>query len=371
MTDVETVGEPKTQNSKLKTLMGVCLVLAAVFSGCGKEGAPLPPEIRVAERTADLTAFQEGDESVLRWSYPSMTTAGQSLPDVEEIHVWRAALPLGQEPPPPISAQDRQMRRQLLESQGEILYRLGPDEIAVVTRGPSIVVRDDLQRWRTTVEDPSAYVLWYGVRTVCCRNRESELSNVVRLEPHAPPEPPSDLTLEAGSEGIDLRWTPAAGTTTLVERSADGGVWTAVTAEAVEGVSWRDESAPQGQAWSYRLRSVIALPQGGRVVGRPSPPARVDHPDTYPPAAPSGVVCLPEGRQVRVRWQAEPSAAVFSVSRRHGDGSEVMLTEEHGSIEYIDTEAPLGELIYLVTARDAAGNRSQSSTCTVVMGAVP
>jgi hypothetical protein len=371
MTNVESSGELKTQNSKLITFIGVCLVLSAVFSGCGKEGAPLPPEIRVAERTTDLAAFQEGEKSVLRWSYPSMTTAGQNLPEIEEIHVWRAALPLGQEPPPPISAQDRQMRRQLLESQGEVLYRLGPEEIAIVTRGPSIVIRDDLERWRKTVDDPTAYVLWYGVRTVCCRNRESELSNIARLEPQVSPEPPSDLVLEAGAGGIDVRWTPAAGTTTLVERSADGGVWKAVTVESVEGESWRDETAPQGQAWSYRLRSVIALPGGGKVVGDPSPPARVEHPDTYPPDVPSGIVCLPEGTHVRVRWQAVSSAVVYSVSRRFGDGTVEVLTEEHQLIEYTDTEAPLGELVYLVAAIDAAGNRSESASCNVVMGAVP
>lgn len=300
-----------------------------------------------------------------------MTTAGQNLPEIEEIHVWRAALPLGQEPPPPISAQDRQMRRQLLESQGEVLYKLGPEEIAIVTRGPSIVIRDDLERWRKTVDDPTSFVIWYGVRTVCCRNRESELSNIARLEPRAPPEPPTDLVLEAGAGGIDVRWTPAAGTTTLVERSAEGAVWKAMTVDSVEGTSWRDETAPQGQAWSYRLRSVIALPGGGKVVGHPSSPARVDHPDTYPPDAPAGIVCLPEGTHVRVRWQAVPSAVVYSVSRRSGDGSVQVMTEEHRLIEYTDAEAPLGELVYFVTALDAAGNRSESASCTVVMGAVP
>ena len=167
--------------------------------GCGKEGPPLPPQIRVAERTTDLTAFQEGDEAVLQWSYPEVTTAGQSLTDVEEIQIWRAALPLGQEPPPPVSPQDRQMRRQLLEGQGEILGALDPEQIAIVTRGSFLVVRDDLAQWRGTVDDPDAYVLWYGVRTVCCRQRESQLSNVVRLEPRAPPDPPTDLGLRAGA----------------------------------------------------------------------------------------------------------------------------------------------------------------------------
>jgi hypothetical protein len=347
------------------------LALTLIFSSCGKEGPPLPPVVRVAERTSDLTAFQEGDEAVLRWSYPAMTTAGQNLTDIEEIQVWRAALPLGQEPPPPVSPQDRELRRRLLEGQGEMVRALGPEEIAQATRGSSIVVRDDLERWRDTVDDPNSLVLWYGVRTVCCRHRESELSNVVRLEPQAPPDPPTDLNLKAGSAGIDVTWTPQAGTKTLVERSADGTTWATVTADAVEGSSWRDESAAQGQAWSYRLRSVVALPKGEKVVGRPSAPARVDHPDTYPPAAPSGIVCLPEGEKVRVRWQAVTGAVVYGVTRRHGDEPLEVLTDEHRSIEFTDNAPPLGELVYFVTARDAAGNRSEPASCVVVMGAVP
>ena len=352
--------------------LNVLLALVMVFLiGCGKEGLPLPPEIRVAERTTDLTAFQEGDEAVLRWSYPAMTTAGQNLTDIEEIQVWRAALPLGQEPPPPISPQDRQMQRQLLEGQGEILRALGSDEIATATRGSAILIRDDLEPWRQTVEDPELFVLWYGVRTVCCRHRESELSNVVRLEPQAPPDPPIDLGLEAGAGGIDVRWTPAADTKTLIERSADGAAWTAVTEEPLDGDSWRDEIAPQGQAWSFRLRSVIALPGGNLVVGKPSQPARIDHPDTYPPGAPSDVVCLPEGAQVRVRWQAVAGAVVYSVSRQHGNEAAYILTDDHRSIEFTDREPPLGELVYFVTARDAAANRSEEASCEVVMGAVP
>ena len=356
---------------EMRTLIAVPVIAVVLLIGCGKVGSPLPPEIRVAERITDLTAFQEGDESVLRWSYPSMTTAGQTLTEVEEIHVWRAALPLGQEPPPPISAQDRQIRRQLLETQGEMLRALDPDAIAAATRGSELVTRDDLEQWRQGVTDPNTYVLWYGVRTVCCRSRESELSNIVRLEPQAPPDPPADLALEAGVEGVDVRWTPAADTKTLVERSAEGAVWAAVTDDPVDGESWRDESAPQGQAWSYRLRSVIVLSGGGLVVGQPSNPARIDHPDTYPPNAPSDVVCLPEGSQVRVRWQAATGAVVYGVIRQYGDEPDEVLTDEHRSIEFTDSAPPLGKLIYFVTARDAAGNRSERASCVVVMGAVP
>jgi hypothetical protein len=363
--------ELKTLCSKLKTQAAISFALLMFFSGCGKEGPPLPPEIRVAERTKDLSAFQEGDEAVLRWSYPAMTTAGQNLTDIEEIQVWRATLPVAQELPPPISPQDRRFRRQLLEAQGGILRTLGPQEIGEATRGPSIVVRDDLEVWRQTIDDPDAVVLWYGVRTVCCRHRESELSNIVRLEPQAPPSPPTDLSLEAGSEGIDVRWTPTAEAKTVVERSRDGSLWTAVTDDAVEGGEWRDKEASQGQAWSYRLRSVIALPGGGKVVGQPSQPARVDHPDTYPPKTPTEVVCLPEGAQVRVRWRGVAGALVYRVSRQHGGEAFEVLADQLGSTEFTDPAPPLGDLSYLVVAEDAAGNRSEAASCEVVMGAVP
>ena len=359
------------ERNRFKGTGFVVLALAASLVACGKEGPPLPPEIRVAERTKDLTAFQEGDEAVLRWSYPTMTTAGQNLTDIEEIQVWRATLPLGQELPPPISPQDRQLRRLLLETEGEVLRSLGPQEIAEATRGSSIVLRDDLEAWRMTVEEPDSVVLWYGVRTVCCRRRESELSNVVRLEPQAPPSPPTDLSLDAGSEGIDVLWTPTAEAKTLVERSPDGAVWTTVTDDAVEGGSWQDKEASQGQAWSYRLRSVIALPGGGRVVGQPSPPARIDHPDTYPPPAPAEIVCLPEGAQVRVRWQGVAGAMIYRVSRQHEGAAFEVLADDHQSTEFTDPAPPLGELTYVVIAQDAAGNRSQAASCEVVMGAVP
>jgi hypothetical protein len=62
---------------------------------------------------------------------------------------------------------------------------------------------------------------------------------------------------------------------------------------------------------------------------------------------------------------------VYSVSRQHGDEVAEILTDDHRSIEFTDKEPPLGELVYFVTARDTAGNRGDTASCVVVMGAVP
>ena len=361
------------RNSKFEILpVFLLMILALGSSGCGKEGVPLPPEIRVAQRTSDLVAFQEGEEAVLRWSYPSMTTSGDALTDVEAVKLWRATLQKGQEPPPPTNAADRQLRRQLLVGEGEVIDVLDPSELDAATRGSSVVYRDDLVRWRARVEgDPESMVVWYGVQTVCCRRRDSEISNVVRILPASPPEPPVEFTLEAGSDGIDVRWADDPDLETIVERSRDGTVWKAMTDEPVSGGEWRDEDAEQGRSWSYRLRSV-QKPEGGReVVGEPSPPKRIDHPDTYPPRAPDGIVCLPEGAEVRVRWQVVASAATYEVTRQIGTGQPEILTSDLTTPEFIDQSPPFGELIYLVIARDAVGNSSEATSCTVVMGAIP
>lgn len=368
-------GEPgsvktRASTSRIQGLSAICLLLALV--ACGKEGPPLPPEIRIAERTTDLTAYQEGQSAVLRWTYPSMTTAGQSLSDVEAIEVWRAALPLGQEPPPPVTPQDRVLQRQLLESQGEVIRKLDPAEITAATRGSDLVYRDNLMLWRQGLDgDPESLVVWYGVRTICCRKRESDLSNVARLLPAQPPEPPEGLLLTAGAEGIDVRWKEVPGTQVLIERSADGTVWKQVVEEPVKGGEWKDEEAAQGREWSFRLRSVVRVEGGGMVVGEASAAARVDHPDTYPPSTPTDVVCLPEGAQVRVRWQLVPGAATYELTRRSGGAPPEVLASDLRSVEFTDVKPPLGEISYAVVARDAVGNASGSAECSVVMGAVP
>jgi len=61
----------------------------------------------------------------------------------------------------------------------------------------------------------------------------------------------------------------------------------------------------------------------------------------------------------------------YSVSRQYGDEATEILTDDHRSIEFTDRDPPLGELVYFVTARDAAGNRGEIASCVVVMGAVP
>jgi hypothetical protein len=342
---------------------------AVIAPGCGRRGAPLPPVVRVAERTRDLQVVQEGTFAVLTWSYPSMTRAGGPLPDLEAIEVWRLSLPSGQEPQG-TSPQQRAVREQLLLSKGQRLLVLDRQALTGATHGSQLTVRDDLHAWYRENVDRLPLVVWYAVRAVCCRGHLSEPSNIVRLVPQAPPSPPTAITATPEATGIVLGWTSADGATVIVEGSADGTTWRRLTAEPVAQPPWRDTTARQGATSYYRLRSVDAT-RGLGLIGEPSKPLAVAYPDIYPPEPPENLVCLPEEGRVRLRWDAVAGSAEYRVFRRRPNGGWDHLDFYVQKLEYTDTSPPSGTATYAVKAVDSAGNESDAALCSTAAGPTP
>ncbi|MCD4751036.1 MAG: hypothetical protein K8R59_16815 [Thermoanaerobaculales bacterium] len=339
------------------------VVLAA--AGCGRKGMPLPPEIRVADTTRDLKVVQLAETARLEWSYPQMTTAGGPLPDLEKIEVWRAEVPVAQEPRGTTS-RDRQIRVSLVEARGEVIVVLEDEGLALASRGAGLVVEDKLARWLEGDGD-NQLVLLYAVRSVCCRGRRSELSNVVRLVPSEPPAPPSGLVVTADPDGLQLEWSSVTGQLVRVERSDDGDHWLEATTEPVAEASWVDRDIAQGATWFYRLRSLL-VGEGGVVVhvGLPGPVVRAKYPDIYPPEQPQELVCLPEGGRVRLRWRSSVGASAYRIERA-GGGEKLTLVENLAEVFFIDEEPPTGNVVYFVRSLDEAGNRSDSVSCATVV----
>jgi len=345
-------------------------VLVVVAAGCGVKGAPLPPLIRVADTTRDLVVVQQGHEAVLDWGYPSITTAGGPLPDVEAVEVWRTTLPAGLEPSA-TSHREREIRYQLLEAQGDVLVLLDAAGLQRATRGPRLEIKDDLVRWRGIHGTEQKWIIWYAVRTICCRGRRSAFSNIARLDPQIPPAPPVGLVVSPGIGGVDLTWQTESGLTAIVERATETGDWVTVTLDSVTDGEWRDETATQGENWRYRLRSESPLADGGRVVGEPGEVVTVSYPDVYPPSAPENLVCLPEAVRVRVRWQSSAGTSWYLVERRVGIGAWEVISRRHREVEFEDIDPPLGSITYSVRAIDKDGNQSERVTCDALIGAIP
>jgi len=314
----------------------------------------MPPVIRVAERTRDLSVVQDGTTAVLRWSYPSMTRDGGSLPDLEAVEVLRATIPAGQEPKGG-GPRFRDLQAQVMNGRAERLALLEESGLAAATRGPDLVYRDDLRVWHKANMGKGPLVIWYAVRTICCGGRVSEYSNIARLVPQIPPAPPTSVEAKPGPDGIVLTWTPEKELPVLIERAEKGSSFQSVTASPVTP-PWKDVTARQGTTWQYRLRSV-AKAGTTEIIGSEAATVTVDYPDIYPPATPKNFICLPEEGSIRLRWSAVPGAAAYRVFRqkrgaKHWDHLEMAFHD----LEYRDPSPPLGSLTYAVKAVDAAGN---------------
>jgi hypothetical protein len=357
----------------LCVVVGASVASAVATTGCGIKGPPQPPLIRIADTTRDLNVFQEGTDAVLSWSYPSSTTSGDPLPDVEAVEIWRATMLEVEAPPPGQNPRDRNLNKQLLESTGERIAALDTAGLEAATRGPMLEYRDDLDAWRATLETvgDDDHMIWYAVRTVCCRGRESEMSNIARIPPAVPPPAPRELAVSAEADGLRLTWLPHDELPVVVERSPDGERWHAVTAKPLATGEWLDVSAEQDATWSYRLRSVQRRRGAPRVVGDAGASVRLDYPDIYPPDAPKDLVCLPEGQRVGLRWLGGDAAVIYHVSRRTDGGAATSLADDIQANQFEDDDPPTGTLTYQVTAIDEAGNESEVATCTAARGSVP
>jgi hypothetical protein len=62
---------------------------------------------------------------------------------------------------------------------------------------------------------------------------------------------------------------------------------------------------------------------------------------------------------------------MYRVSRTVDGKDRTALSIDQRQIEFVDASPPFGDLSYEIIAVDKAGNTSEPSACTVVMGAVP
>jgi predicted small lipoprotein YifL len=356
-----------------RRLLAVSLVALAALVGCGRKGPPLPPVYRIPAPTRDLAAVQDQREAVLRFSYPQVTADGGALPDLEAVEIWRVNLPVSLEP----AGSQRTIRAdrvRLLEARAERVVELDAATIAAATRGDQLEVRRDLGWWfeaRSAGGDEApAEVLWFAVRSVCCRGRQSDWSNIGRVVPREPPVAPVGLAAEAEPAGVRLSWAPDEGAMYRVERRLEDGNWSTLTEEPLPLPEWTDATASQDATWTYRVRVVAAVEGGGTVLGVPSAPLAVEFPDIYPPPPPRELICLPEGQRVRLRWAAVPEAETYRVVRQFAERAEKVLDDAVATPAFIDEEPPVGRLLYHVRAVDAAGNQSDAASCEAVIGTV-
>lgn len=342
-----------TATASLAASLLLPLLLAA---GCGKKGDPTPPVRAIPAPVKDLEIHQQGTDFILRFSYPKTTISGGPLPGINRIELLGASFPAPAEGFPAEVPPGR------FAAAAGVVRLLNEADLSAATSGERVYLRLPV----STTEGDSPRGHYYGVRILASNGEISGLSNVAGMVPGEPPEPPSELSLVPGEDGLLVRWQAPEGAEgfNIYRRDARSRAYRQ-PGRAVGGDEREllDESARFGRRYIYTVTTVSQ--RDPLVESRLSGEAEVFYQDRFAAEPPEGLVALPEVGQVRLRWDASPSrdAASYHVYRREGDGDFRRLTRVSISErDYLDATARSGRTYtYRVTALDSLGNEGEPS----------
>jgi hypothetical protein len=383
---------PPAQLGRFRGLFANAALCGAFFSftilaaGCGAPGEPTPPSPPIPAAVTDLSALQKGDAAQLTFIVPTKTITGTRLKEIPACEVYR----------------------------GEFKADGSPDakSFRMVYTVPGTLVSGDMVDKHAQLFVPIApeearsqpgHKLAYLVRTRVSAKKESGDSNIIALAVYPVPEAIGRVEATVTESAIELRWTrvtrtsggePLASASYRVYRgqldpAADQGAIDAAVKDlahaklktplsqvaSTDTPTARDSDFEFNQTYVYVVRSVStaasALESGDSTAATVSPR------DTFPPAAPVGLVAAQLAGDtagsavVDLSWSISPENDVtgYRVYRSEADGArgQPLLPELIPTPAFRDTTVQTGhQYRYTVTAVDRAGNESAASTPVIV-----
>src|SRR5437016_1289239 len=358
------------------------LLLAA---GCGAPGDPVPPSPPVPAAIKDLTAHQAGDGVQLSFTLPSNSISGEKLPAPPAVEILRGAVRSDG------SADAKSFR---------VVYTV-PGALVEGYRADGHVGFTDPIAPEETKAYPGGAVT-YVVRTRASQKRASADSNAVSLRLFPVPAPITSVEAHVTESAVELTWPVPA-------RTAAGEPVPAITSYRIyrseihpsdpssppqdlpqrkseshaaplassETNSYRYTSIVFDHTYVYIVRSVIPVADD-ELESSDSQPVTVTPRDTFPPAAPQGLVAAllpgpaPVTVLVELSWSInlETDLAGYRVYRSEqegGRGQQLLTPDLLPTPAVRDTSVVPGHRYwYTVTAVDRAGNESAPGAPVVV-----
>jgi fibronectin type 3 domain-containing protein len=354
--------------------------LFSIFlAGCGAPGEPTPPTPVVPMPVTDLTARQDGDGAQLSFTLPTSAVGGSKLASPPAVEVVRGALQ-------PNGSPDYKTFRVVDTIPGALVDNYRSDG--------GVRFTDPIAPEETKAHPGGAVA--YLVRTRASQTRASADSNVVSLRVFPVPERIASVEAHVTESAVELSWPAPMRTsagdplsavtgyriyrtelaTAAVPSSAQAmplkkGGSTASALASSEVNSYSDTSFSFDRTYVYVVRSVIPV-EGGELESSESQPVTVTPRDTFPPAAPQGLVgavlpgATPVTLVVDLSWSIslETDLAGYRVYRSEQEGTrgQVLNLELLPTPAIRDTSVEPGHRYwYSVTAVDHAGNESAGS----------
>jgi len=351
-------------------------------AGCGAPGEPLPPSPPIPVAVDDLTANKAGGAVLLTFTMPRKSTLGERLTVLPTLEILRGSLKLDGTP--------------------------DPRSFRVVDTVPGALLAGYIQQSKVQFLDPippeetqahPGETVVYRVRMRVTDKKVSQNSNDAVLTLFPVPEKIESLEALVTENGIRLKWQPPGKTSgggplgPIQEYHIYRGEVDPASAEAasknLRQASWKspllqiavtsspgylDSAFDYGKTYIYIVRTVVLA--GAPLESSDSNIALVTPKDTFPPAAPQGIVAAtlpgdsPGSLVVDLSWSIniELDLAGYRVYRSDQEGlrGDLLTPELLPTPAYRDTSVVAGKHYwYTVTAVDRAGNESEPSTLAV------
>jgi hypothetical protein len=306
-------------------------VFGAFLSACGYIGDPLPPALNIAEPIRDLRVVEYGDQLMVAFTIPPLTTEGLVLK-----HLGTVDLRVGTGRNP-----------------------FNVDEWA--SKAHKIPVSAD-KTGPVTAETPIAG--WVGkevviaARVVNPKGRPSLWSNLVAFTVLPPVPVPADIKAESAPQGARLTWSSPEHTFRIFRRGPNEKE--PVLLGTSEKPEYTDATAQFATAYEYRIQAIHGNAESVVSAAVPLTPV-----DTFPPAAPSGLSAVPGVGTIELVWERNTEADLrgYRVYRATGGGPFEVIAPMLDTPAYSDHQVESGKKYrYAVTALDQVGNESPKST---------
>jgi hypothetical protein len=366
----------------------VCVSASGLFlAGCASPGEPYERKTPVPAPVKDLAAEQAGNDVVLFFSLPDETVDHRPLRHLPAVEIYRAFEPApsnGDSLPVSASAQPP-----------SLLITIPAAMVPNFSDHGHIRYTDSLGA--ADFSQNSGQIAHYLVRTRASEKKSSLDSNGVVLRFYPVPLPITDVTAQVTHNAVELTWTPpqrtpvgpAGGVSGYaiyrapVERGAVEANTSAPNSENPKlqsplvrigestSPNYRDTETNFGNTYAYSVRSLSETP-GKTLESSNSNLVVVVDRDTFPPAAPLGLVVAPvparPGAPVSIdlSWAISPETDVAGYNVYRTDRSGLLGNRQNAELlptpAFRDMNiAPGRTYFYAVTAVDRSGNESIAS----------
>lgn len=298
----------------------------------------MPPSLNIPERITDLKARQRGEQIVIEFTLPSLTTDGVALRRLRAVELRAGRPPEG----------DFDIHRWAAQAQVVPVGAFEPGPAKAVLGARPWVGGE----------------LILGVRAAGPKGRFSDWSNLVAVPVVSPLETPRDLRAEAVPEGVRLSWSAAAQLQVrfrIYRRGPDQQ-----DAEPIgesDRTEFVDRSTVFGRTFEYRVEAFRET-GGPEAASELSDAVSITPVDRFPPATPRGLRAVAGLRGVELAWEpnAEPDLRGYRVWRAGEGEALARLSDLLELPSYSDRSTESGKRYrYAVSAVDADGNESAPS----------